>query len=179
MKEHPKPSVKIALSVFIVFHLYVVFVLPNPDGILYRASHAWISPYGNQFGFNTTWRFFSPNPAVKVLEYDVFTRDINGELQGETFRFPQNLEQEDSRENFNRKMNFSMYMMSRNELLEKVLGPRLCQMHPGAESVSISMRGHEQPTIESSKFQGSERKNIGQTKTHYLTDVSCIVEEGG
>jgi hypothetical protein len=63
--------------------------------------------------------------------------------------------------------------MGRVENLENILGPFLCRMHPGAETLSISMRGRIQPTIEKSRFQGNAREAIGDIQTQYVTDVHC------
>ncbi len=96
---------KVLLSFFILFQIAAVFILPNPEGILYRELAPVVVTFGNFFGLNTTWRFFSPNPAVRVLEYDLYTRDAAGNLQSVTFRHPRHLREEKFRGVYNRKLN--------------------------------------------------------------------------
>lgn len=167
---------KFILSVFIIFHLICVFILPNPDGILYRQFAPVVVTYGSFFGFNTTWRFFSPNPLIRIMQYEVFSRNEDGNLVGQIFQYPRSLEEEGSRENFNRKLTNSMFMMMREEYMRDILGPKICSWHPGAEIISFSMRGRVLPSIEKSKFMGSVREEISEIQTQHLTDVNCSRE---
>src|SRR5437867_2035354 len=109
---------KIVLSCFIIFHIISVFVLPNPESIVYR-NLTLIPQYGNLFGLNTTWRFFSPNPLIRLLEYDVFYRDKDGQLQMTSHQYPSMADHE-LREIYNRKMTNGMFMLSRGEYFDKI-----------------------------------------------------------
>ena len=71
-KTNVNKVLPIILSLYIVFHLTSVLLYPNPGSVLYRYMEPLISSYGNQFGFNTTWQFFSPNPgSLRYVEYSV------------------------------------------------------------------------------------------------------------
>jgi hypothetical protein len=170
---HQQKLLKVILSVFIVFQLTCVFVLPNPDSIIYRELAPLVVTYGNFFDFNTTWRFFSPNPMVRLMEYDVFTPGPDGKLITESFRYPKSLEDEGSRENFNRKLNNAMYMMGRAEFLKDIFGPTICSWHPKADSIAVYMRGRVLPTIEKSKLTGGERIELGEVERQYVADINC------
>ena len=166
--------IKGALSLFIIFHVTAIFIFPNPESILYRRTASVLATYGNFFGFNTTWRFFSPNPMVRIIEYDVFKADDTGQLQGETFRYPRDIKEEKFREIYNRKLNNAMFMVMRQNLLNEVLGPMMCRWHPGAETLAVSIKGRVIPTIESSKLSGAPaRQELGAIQKQYMADVQC------
>ena len=167
--------IKILASAFILFHISSVFVLPNPEGILYR-HWSWVTNYGNLFGFNTTWRFFSPNPLIRVLEYDVFYRDQTGDLQMSSFQYPKPLSQEPSREVYNRKMTNGMFMLSRGDHFDKTLGVKLCSWHPRAETIAIYTKGRVFPSVEKSRFEGSRVSDIGAIERIHVKDLECSGE---
>jgi hypothetical protein len=165
-------ATKLFLSAFICLQLLTIFICPNPDSIIFRAFYSSIVVYGNLFGLNTTWRFFSPDPSVRLFEYDAFSRDSDGKLHGESYRYPKTLAEEPSREIFNRKMNNEMYVVARS-MVDKTLGPLLCRRHPEAETLAVFMKGRNFPTIEKSVFQGSHIDDIGEITRDYLMDVNC------
>jgi hypothetical protein len=173
---------KVLLSIFILFQISAVFILPNPEGILYRELAPVVVNYGNLFGFNTTWRFFSPNPMVRVLEYDLYTRDAAGSLQSETFRHPRLLKEERFREVYNRKLNNGMYMMGQPEKLKLIMGPWLCRQHPQAETISVYARGLVLPTMEKSQLMGAmsgsfDRQQLGEVQRQQIIDIECNTPE--
>lgn len=169
---------QIFLTAFILFHLLSIFVLPNPDSILYRKLASPVVTYGNFFGFNTTWRFFSPNPLIRIMEYKVFTPGSDGQLAETVFRYPRDLKDEGSRETYNRKLANSMVMLMREDFLKEIIGPKICGWHPGAETVSISMKGRVWPTIEKSALMGEEKRHeLGQIQTQHVMDINCDLKE--
>src|SRR6185437_7677907 len=120
---------KILLSLFAAWQIFSIFVLPDPDSVVYRHFTNSIVQYGNLIGCNNTWRFFSPNPLIRLLEYDVFTRDQNGELHLLTSgRYPRKLEAEPNREVYNRKLNSGMYLMIQNKV-PVTIGRVLCRQY--------------------------------------------------
>ncbi|MCB0350962.1 MAG: hypothetical protein KDD38_07250 [Bdellovibrionales bacterium] len=110
------------------------------------------------------------------MDYEVFSRDENGELKGQKFQYPPPLSEGGTRENFNRKLTNAMYMMMRQDFLQNIIGPRICSWHPGAETISVSMRGSILPSMEKAKFMGTGREEISEISTQYLTDIYCQKE---
>lgn len=163
---------KVLLSLFIVFHVLTIFICPNPDGILFRKFSSTIVEYGNLFGLNTTWRFFSPNPAVRLIEYDVFKKDQDGQYQSESFRYPKKVDDEKFHETYNRKINNGMYVVGRG-IVNETLGPALCRAHPGAQTIALYSKGRIFPSIEKAKLQGEHVAEIGEVRRDYLMDVHC------
>src|SRR5579871_3993566 len=54
---------KALLSVWLVYHLFCILILPNGGSFLGRYSEKYILEYGNFLGINTPWNLFSPDPA--------------------------------------------------------------------------------------------------------------------
>ena|SRR6185437_491784 len=172
MTRQTQRLLKVALSIFVCFQILTIFVCPNPDSIIFRYFESSLVVYGNFFGINTTWRFFSPDPNVRLLEYDAFTRGDDGHLHGESFRYPKVLAEEPSHEIYNRKMNNEMYVIVR-DMVDKTLGPRLCRWHPKAETIAVYITGRVFPTIEKSVFLGPHVRDLGEVRRDYLMDVNC------
>lgn len=171
---------KALLSLFVVFQVSVVFVLPNPDSILYRETYKYFASYANTLGFNTTWRFFSPNPFMWVVEYDVIPDlDAWRGLEFETYRYPSSLQDVGTREGFNRRLNFGMFMTSQDRLLENYFGPFLCKRHPEAEIIAIYMVGRETPSIDRMKLEPSWSSitDIANIRRMKVKDFSCVSDE--
>jgi len=171
------PFYKIVLSLFVIFQMGAAFVLPNPESILYRKLSFIYEAYGNFFGMNTTWRFFSPNPLVRRVSYEVFSRNSKGALEGHSENYPQRVDQENFRETHNRKFAHGLILITRLDILKNTFAPYICRKHPGAESVAFYAEGRELPTIESAQFFREDRANLGDIQKNYLLDVSCKPED--
>lgn len=50
------------LTGWVFIHLSIALLIANPSSFVVRRL-AWISAYASQLGFNTSWNFFSPDPA--------------------------------------------------------------------------------------------------------------------
>lgn len=167
---------KTILSVFIVFHLACIFILPNPESMLYRATAPVVTTYGNLLGMNTTWRFFSPNPMIRYMEYTVFYRDANKRLMSSVYRYPRIYTEEKFFENYSRKLNNSMYMMMHKDHLRDNFGKILCSWHPEAEVISVAARGRVFPNIEKSQLISGGRSELGEVQTQSVVDIQCKPE---
>ncbi len=167
---------KTILSAFIVFHVLCVFILPNPESMLFRATAPVMTTYGNFLGFNTTWRFFSPNPMIRYMEYTIFYRDSSKKLVSSTHRYPRVYTEEKFFENYSRKLNNSMYMMMHKDHLRDNFGKILCRWHPDAEVISVAARGRVFPNIEKSQLIRGDRSELGEVQSQTVTDVHCKPE---
>jgi hypothetical protein len=160
---------KILLSLFLVFHVIAIFVLPNPDSILYREWQNVIATYGSTIGMNTTWRFFSPNPSLSTVEYEV----VKSGHEPEKFRYPASVEQVGSREAFNRLMNFAIFMAASRETLERFLHPYICKMHPDAEQIAYYIITNKFPTIENAQLRASSREDLSIKSRNPAGEFDC------
>lgn len=166
---------KVAISAFVVFHLAAVFILPNPDSILYHATQKVIRTYGTALGLHTTWRFFSPNPLLKVLEYRVVgSKTESAETR---HRFPEDVKEAGNREGFNRLMTYAMYMAQSKETLEAHLQPYLCAKWPDATSIEYEILGNEFPAIERAQKIGLDREMLMKQVRQPAGELECVRSE--
>ena len=110
---------------------------------------------------------------MRLTEYDTYARNESGELVSRSWRFPKEVKEEKSRETHNRKYSAAMMLLSRPEFVETILGPKLCEWHPEAESISLYASGLGLESIEKSKLLGSSRAQIARVEKQLMADHSC------
>jgi hypothetical protein len=139
---------RFALSIFLLYHLAVITVMPNPSSLLGRRFSRYLTDYANTLGINTTWQFFSPGPApVFYLEYDVETSDV--EAEAKSFQLPEKRRASYYDELYNRTL-YSMrfFVLAPIETFERYFVRFLCKQHPEAEALSIRTVGEPVKNIE-------------------------------
>lgn len=167
-----KTWVKVLLSLFIVFHLLAVLVLPNPNSILYRRLPILVE-YGNLLAINTTWRFFSPNPLIKTVEYETYEYDdFYDVIKSESHLFPESVSGVGGREAFNRTMNYAMIASSRADWAQELLGPLLCKKHPNADEIAIYQVRNDLMAIEKAQLYENSDLLFEKIKER-VTDIQC------
>ena len=127
-------------SVWIVYHLVVMILMPNGSSFLVRRSQSYLLPYANSIGLNATWNFFSPDPAhTMYFNYKVRFEDENGNETKPVFEgwFPpekQAVIVDSSKRRFLYAVRFLLLDPKR---LEVLFAPWLCREHPGSSKVII------------------------------------------
>ena len=182
---------KILLSVAIIYHVAVTFIMPNSSSYLGRASSNYLLPYANLLGLNTTWNFFSPDPANTIFfEYSVRFEDQLGNELREAIHgvLPEEKESIVTDSSRRRFLYAVRYLMLDPHRLELLFAPWLCRAHVGASRVSIkqvtqqivnldmavimpSESAHERPEI-SSQFMTYNCPSTGA-----VDEVSGSVQE--
>lgn len=136
-------ATKIALTIFLLYHLSAVALLPIGSSLLGRKL-AWLFlPYANTLGFNTTWQFFSPGPSpMFYLEYrpdngeDVIA-NVAGSDASEPLTYPEKRHGTQWSEAWNRRL-FGMRFLALNaERTERYLVPFLCRAADYPKSVDL------------------------------------------
>lgn len=131
---------KALLSLWILYHLFVVVVMSNPGSFLERNVRAWLAPYANITGFNTSWNFFAPDPASTMyFHYWVHFENDRGEPLKEPVEgfLPQDKNTASFDVRRRRELYLMHYFFRRPERLESLFVPHLCKEHPGATTVRI------------------------------------------
>lgn len=131
---------KTALSLWILYHLFVVLLMSNPGSWVGHHFQKFITPYANVTGFNTSWNFFAPNPTqTAYIRYLVHYENQEGEIVKEPQEgfFPQNKNQAIFDVRRRRELYFMHYILGRPFLLEKHFAPYICKTHPDASSVRL------------------------------------------
>lgn len=76
---------KICVSVFLVYHLSAIIVMPNQSSFVGRTLSPYFSKYSNQLGLSYDWSFFAPEPTdplhLKVGFIDFGSRDTVWNMQ--------------------------------------------------------------------------------------------------
>jgi hypothetical protein len=131
-------AVKIALSLFLVYHFSAVILLPNSSSLTGRKLAHYFLDYANQLGFNTSWAFFSPGPSpMFYLEYDVEMKNADETGASQSFVYPPPKKPFSFDDGYNRRLFGMRFFALNQERLEKYFVPFLCRQAPGAESISI------------------------------------------
>lgn len=132
--------IKALLSLWALYHLLVVIVMSNGGSFVGRLLQGYITPYANITGFNTSWNFFSPDPAhTMYFRYLVYFNDENGEpLQEEVEGFFPRLKNQGTFDPRERRELYLMHFFLLNpERLEKLFAPMICRQYPGATSLRV------------------------------------------
>jgi hypothetical protein len=137
----PKRCLKAVLSVFIVYHLTAIMILPMGSGLLIRELGRYFISYANIFDLNTSWVFFSPGPSpIFYLEYRYTypsEDDDDSLIESEAMLLPEKRVGFGISDFYNRRL-YSMRFLSLDpQKMERLLVPWLCRKDPKAESVSV------------------------------------------
>lgn len=129
-------GLKAALSIFIVYHLFAVLLVPNGQSFLGSKSAKWVEPYVNLFEFTNNWSFFAPEPGPPpiYIEYELIDREGHSSEFG---RWPSLHNPYALRERQNRKIAAAEFMMSSEVRAEKMMIPYLCKEHNNVGSVRL------------------------------------------
>jgi hypothetical protein len=159
-------GLRILLSIFICYQLLAVLVLANGGSYLGRRLDRWITPYGNLFGFNTTWNFFAPDPAhTMYIHYYVHFEDSSKEpLEGYIPPEKEKIVIDSSKRRFLYAMRF---MIIDEKRLKVILGPFLCRQHEGAASVHVENILEPIPNLDLSTMSMGQKKETTFMEHNY------------
>jgi hypothetical protein len=133
-------TLKIILSVWIVYNVITLVVMPNAGSFLGRKFGTWLSPYANVVGLNASWNFFSPDPAhTMYIKYYVEFLNSEGENLQEPVigYFPAEKNQGVMDINRRRELYVMRFMLIGPNRLQALFAPWLCRKYKGASSVHI------------------------------------------
>lgn len=133
-------TLKIILSVWIVYNIASMLVMPNVGSFLGRKYGIYLAPYANQVGLNASWNFFSPDPAQTLyIKYFVEFLNADGEMIKDPVvgYFPQEKNQGVMDITRRRELYVMRFMLIGPNRLQALFGPWLCRQNPEATSVHI------------------------------------------
>lgn len=155
----PIRLLKTVLSIFLVYHLLAVTILPMGSGLVVRELGRYFVGYANLFALNTTWQFFSPGPSpIFYLEYTYsYPPAVDDEEAWETLSEPMLLPERRvgfGISDFYSRRLYSMRFLSLNsDRMERLLVPWLCKQDPRATSVSVRQMFGEIQNVERHRGQ--------------------------
>jgi len=171
---------KTLLSIWILYHLFVVIIMSNGSSYLARFFQRAITPYANQTGFNTSWNFFSPDPAhTMYLRYTVNFNNENGDTIKEPIEgfFPtlKNVGVFDVRER--RELYLMHYFILPQERLERFFVPAICRQYPGATSVYVDFVIESiAPLDQAVTLKNQTMADLSKQNEFIKREISCHVE---
>jgi hypothetical protein len=148
-------GLRVVLSVFIVYHLLVISVMPNRSSFLGRQLEPWINPYANLLGLNITWNFFAPDPEhTMYIHYRVyFPENEGGESRDPVEGFIPPAKEKIVVDTSARRFFYAMRFLILDQRRMKVLlVPFLCRSHEGAEEVHIKSILEPIPSLDLSRI---------------------------
>lgn len=176
MKPQFNKVLKCFLSLWILYHLAVILILPNGGSYLGRRFENWLTPYANIFGINNTWNLFSPDPAHPMyFRYRVFFRnewleDLEPPIEG---FFPHDRDQRAPSLSEQRELYAMRFLIIDPRRVETILGPWLCRQYPGASAVKLEHIINSLPPLDRAA-QGSEDLSDMKEKIEFVNrDFNC------
>lgn len=154
---------KLLLSVWVIFHVTVMVIMPNGLSYPGRVLAHLIYPYAAVVGLNVSWNFFSPDPAhTMYLRFTVYDEN-NWDKEPLVISMPE--EQDRGVWDLGRRRDlYSMrYFLLDPRRFDAVLGPWLCRVHAPATVVRIEHVVDSIPSLdEAVLFQSRDLRDLSQ-----------------
>lgn len=154
-------------SLWIVYHLFVIVAMANSSSYMVRYFGKTIVPYASTLGMNTTWNFFSPDPAhTMYLKFTVYYPDVEGETPKEPLEiFMPSAKGEGVWDQGDKRQLYAMrYMVVYPQRIEGVLGPYMCKHYPGAEVVHIEHIIEPIPSLDQAAI---DKRELGEMNSRF------------
>lgn len=130
----------VLFSVFLIFHVFVIVLMPNGMSYPGRALGPLVQPYAAILGLKTSWNFFSPDPAhTMYLKMTLFWQDEDGGFsrEAEELYFPEARNGRVMDVSKRRELYAMRYLMLDSKRVEALLGPWVCKRYPGLTALEI------------------------------------------
>ncbi|WP_415061440.1 hypothetical protein [Bdellovibrio sp.] len=142
---------KTLLSLWIVYNIFTMMVMPNVGAYFGRTTSRFIVPYANSIGLNASWNFFSPDPAhTMYIRYLIRYQDPEGNEVKEPIEgfFPAEKNKGVLSGERKRELYVMRFMVIDPKRLRLLFGPWLCRQYPGATSVEMEHVVETVPTLD-------------------------------
>ena len=146
-----KLLLKVFLSLWIVYNIFVMLIMPNIGSYLGRTMSRFITPYAGAVGLSAGWDFFSPDPAHTLyIEYTIYYPDSpEGESRDPVEGyFPPEKNQPVHDPVRKRDLYATRYMALSPKRLRILFGPWLCRQYPGSSQVNARIIIETVPSLD-------------------------------
>lgn len=135
-KLNSQTALKIALSVFIAFHVFSLAIAPNSQTYLAGRLSFLVYPYVSFLEVASQWGFFAPDPGPPpvFVEYEFIGE--SGQSLGTEF-WPEKKDPFWIRERQNRRIAVARFLIASNDRIEKMMGQYFCRLNSKARSVRM------------------------------------------
>lgn len=138
--------VKIFLSIYIFYHLAVVFITPQRMSMLYERFGSYFISYAQTLFIDGSWNFYIPR---RSHYYDFKYVVMEGKKKMGTFRWPPSRKEvKRIYLNHNRLIHHSRFFMivgGRN--IRRHFIPYLCDLHPSADKITVEATLKRKPRL--------------------------------
>ena len=137
-------TLKVLVSLFIVYHLLMIFISPNRLSMIHEKLMPYFISYAHTLSMDVSWSFYAPNPySYFYFEYEVIYKNdrVN------TFRWPPS-RKESKRNifNYNRFISQTLFfMLSGPRELRRHFLPYLCHLHPESKEITAQAIVEDRP----------------------------------
>ena len=139
------------LGAVFIYLVSMMIVMSNGSSFLGHYLSALYLPVANSIGLNTTWNFFSPDPAhTMYLRYRVLFQDEYGNAKKESIEkyFPEDI-QENNFWLHHRRLSYVMrFMASDQNRIQHFLVPWICKQNPEATHIQTEMLIYRIPSLD-------------------------------
>lgn len=143
---------KAVLIVLFFYFSAMMVTLGNGSSFLGRYFENFFNPVANSIGLNTTWNFFSPDPAhTMYIKYFVFFEDPLGNSLKEAIEgyYP---ESKDRGEDFSlnkKRDSYAMRFLAVDPArLQGLFTPWMCKKYPGSTKLQIELIMNRIPSLD-------------------------------
>ncbi len=169
---------KAFLSLWIVYNIFVMMVMPNIASFLGQAASSFVTPYANTIGLNASWNFFSPDPAhTMYIHYTAYFQDSDGNEVKEPVEgyFPEEKNKGIKQATKKRDLYAMRFMVIEPKRLRILMGPWLCKQYPGATSIDMEHVVETVPPLAQAVTLKHETvKDLSQEVQYVRETHSCV-----
>ncbi|MBX3039828.1 MAG: hypothetical protein KF789_03840 [Bdellovibrionaceae bacterium] len=167
---------RLLFSAWLLFHVFVIVVMPNGLSYPGRVLGSVIYPYAAMVGLNVSWNFFSPDPAhTMYLRFTLFQENEDGETSMDEPRIISMPEEKDQGvwDLGRRRDLYAMrYFLLDPRRIQAVLGPWLCRHYAPVSVIRIEHVVDSIPTLDeavlfSDRALGEMSQQVGFSDQEY------------
>jgi hypothetical protein len=168
----------IFLAAVFIYLVSMMIVLGNGSSFLGRKLGFIYTPVANSIGLNTTWNFFSPDPAhTMYLKYRILFKDEYGNEKKEAIEkfFPADAEDNNFWPNHRRLTYVMRFLAIDSNRIQNFLVPWICKQNPEATDIQTEMLLYRIPALDvvSTLKQENYNEMLNQEQINQMT-YACV-----
>lgn len=165
------------LALFFYF-VSMMVVMGNGHSFLGRYLAPFYTPVANSVGLNTTWNFFSPDPAQTMyLRYNIIFDDSYGNSEQESIEefYPESRDEGGDFRLDHRRFTYALrWMLIDPERISRFFIPWKCRENPKATKIQVELVVNRIPLIETLiTFKNENYENLLRTEELNRMTYDC------
>lgn len=164
---------KLLLTIFAVYHVLVIVVVPSRSNYFNAPLGPFILPYANTLSLNVSWQFFAPEPGPAVFW------EAEAKQDGITIAKEMLPEEENLfllRTRYNRRVSMMRFLYTDFSRVTALFVPYICRRYPEATDVKVILSQVPFPSAE--EVQAGRRVNdLLYRKTLNVFEAPCETGE--